>query len=462
MAVISQGFVPQAGEILNETVAANFLARAGGGFVDPASLGGGSGVVDLAYARLLSNATIVDAAQDLNFSGNQVGNIVNTNGVFTLLAGKTYQISANMYGLAFDQASTQGNVRVVDSANIQLPGTPNMILRPGADISLNGQVSSITFLINPSVNTNIKFRVDAAGVGRSFQIGQVESSITIIQVGSTATTNINPSEAFPATPTTGVSIYTETRWNPNGDLAYVNKSGSRVPLQRALRFNQTHWMSAIGNGTGTYSNGLVITATGTATGRNVAVTNLFTASRRLGYVSAATAGASAGVRHALAQYFRNNGLGLGGYRATMTFGVSGFQSTMRVFAGMTATTAALGNADPSTFGNYIAIIKDAGDTNYFLAHNDSAGTATKINLGTNFPVTASNEAWIRLTIVSVPSTAIYYYIENLSNNQVATGTITTDVPTNTTLLVPQIWANNNAVAAAVGIDFGIVCIDTLY
>jgi hypothetical protein len=144
--------------------------------------------VDYGYARLTTNAAIANAAADLVLDSNIQGNIPNAGGVFTLSAGKTYVISANFYGRGFDQNTTQGAVRFVDSGNTQVVGSPNVVLRPSTDVTLNGTMPGFEFVFTPTVTGSYKFRADAAGLARSYQVGQAESSVSIRQLGSTSNT----------------------------------------------------------------------------------------------------------------------------------------------------------------------------------------------------------------------------------------------------------------------------------
>jgi hypothetical protein len=144
--------------------------------------------VDYAYARLSTNTSVANAATDVVLNANLQGNIPNAAGVFTLTAGKTYSLSANFLGLSFDQATTQGTIRFVDSTNTQVSGSPSIVLRPSTDTSLNGTTPGFEFVFTPPATGDYKFRADAAGVGRSFQIGQSESSVSIHQLGSSLNT----------------------------------------------------------------------------------------------------------------------------------------------------------------------------------------------------------------------------------------------------------------------------------
>ena len=57
-------------------------------------------------------------------------------------------------------------------------------------------------------------------------------------------------------------------------------------------------------------------------------------------------------------------------------------------------------------------------------------------------------------------TTIGYSIENLSTGAFLEGSVTTNIPSNTTLLSPQIWTNNGTTALACGIDISSQYIET--
>ena len=61
---------------------------------------------------------------------------------------------------------------------------------------------------------------------------------------------------------------------------------------------------------------------------------------------------------------------------------------------------------------------------------------------------------VTVTFFAAPNAAsIGWRVARLDRGDVASGTITTDLPPTTTFLAPHIYVNNNAVAAAVILDF---------
>ena len=80
---------------------------------------------------------------------------------------------------------------------------------------------------------------------------------------------------------------------------------------------------------------------------------------------------------------------------------------------------------------------DAADTNIQFMHNDGSGTATKIDLGASFPKPNVDLTSVyEVALFAPPGTtqSLSYEVTNLVSGAVATGTITTDIPTAATLL----------------------------
>jgi hypothetical protein len=190
-----------------------------------------------------------------------------------------------------------------------------------------------------------------------------------------------------------------------------------------------------------------------------------TSMKRLGYVSAATAGASCGARLGALQFWRGNGSGLGGFTLIARFGISDALAVAnaRMFVGLRAATVVIGNVQPNTLLNIIGVGCLAGETNLSIYHNDGSGTATAINLGANFPTnTLSTDAYELALFCAPNGSEVSYAVRRLNTAFEASGTITTDIPANTQLLAPQLWRNNGGTTLAVGLDMMSVYIETDY
>lgn len=265
----------------------------------------------------------------------------------------------------------------------------------------------------------------------------------------------------PVTPATGNTIFSRQRANRNM-VTQIAPSGVSFALQPALFTNKIGWWTANGNGTVIAVINITNTATGTATTRNVATTNLFTSIRRIGYVSAAAAGSSAGTRHGALQFWRGNASGLGGFYYVVRFGMSSAAAvaTQRTFIGFTASVAVIGNVEPSSLTNILGFGADSTDANFSFMHNAAAVT-TKETLSASFPARSLSADFMEIRIYCPPNgTTIGYSIENLSTGAFLEGSVTTNIPSNTTLLSPQIWTNNGTTALACGIDISSQYIET--
>lgn len=202
-----------------------------------------------------------------------------------------------------------------------------------------------------------------------------------------------------------------------------------------------------------------LTLVGTATARNVATTNMFTRARRLGLVSAAGTGSLASARQAAAQFTVGAGSGLGGFFKVVRFGISDAATVAgaRMFVGMSATTGAPTNVEPSTLLNCVGVGHGAADTNLKLFRGGSAAQAP-IDLGANFPTNTLNTDLYELALFTPPSSAdVRYEVTRLNTGHVATGTLANSggvaLPSTTTLLTGTwLYRTNNATALAVGID----------
>lgn len=212
------------------------------------------------------------------------------------------------------------------------------------------------------------------------------------------------------------------------------------------------------------------TAAGTATARNVATTNLFSRMRRLGYVSAATAGSLAGARVPVAQVTLADGAGAGGFFKVVRWGISDavLQTVARTFVGVSSSVAAPTNVNPATLTNSIGMGHAEGASTMSLYYGGSTAQAP-IDLGANFPANTTNTDAYELALFAPPSsTGLSWEVTRLNTGHVAAGTIANTnpgvtLPTSTTLLTYlQAWRSNNTAAAAVGLDIMSDYIETDY
>jgi hypothetical protein len=274
---------------------------------------------------------------------------------------------------------------------------------------------------------------------------------------------IEDQAAIPATPTTGMKLWSRSMAGRR-HLYAVDPAGDSYPLQPHIARNRVGRWNPIGNATTVpLTEGIAApTATGTATARNVATTNMLTAMRRLGYVSASTAGSLAGPRLAAAQFWRGNAAGLGGFTLYCRFATSDAAavSGARMFVGLSASTAAPTNVEPNTVNNSVGVGQIAASNNLQIITRD-ATTAQTIDLGASFPAnTLSADVYELLLFCAPNGSTIGYRVERMNTGDVAEGTLSANLPVNTTLMGIQLWRSNNATALAVGLDLIHLQIET--
>ena len=247
--------------------------------------------------------------------------------------------------------------------------------------------------------------------------------------------------------------------------AYIGPSGVGSALQPFLGRNKIGYWNPGGNGTvQPLAFGMAApTLVGTGAARNVATTNLLTSMRRIGVASASTAGASGSFRTAAAQYFLGNSAGMGGFRIVIRYGCSDAATVAdaRSFVGLVPGSGSISNVNPSTFINCIGLGSDSGESTLSIMHNDGSGTATKIALGANFPDhTLSADAYELALFAAPNSLSVGYQVTRLNTGDVASGTITTNLPAANFLMSLQVGRNNGTTALAVALDLVSLYVET--
>lgn len=177
--------------------------------------------------------------------------------------------------------------------------------------------------------------------------------------------------------------------------------------------------------------GVLLTTTGTADDSGTGPSyggNSFARWVRRRYVSAASAGSN--VAHSTGSYkivdFTNDGQFFVSTHVGNEDAIA--VTTGRNFFGF-YNASSFPNVNPSTGGDIFCLGNDSTDANMQIIHNDSSGTATKINLGSNFPAnTVSVDHYLFQFWKFSGSTTIYYRVKNIHNGVEAIGNVTTDLP----------------------------------
>ena len=238
---------------------------------------------------------------------------------------------------------------------------------------------------------------------------------------------------------------------------WIGPSGVDTPFQANLGFNRVAFSEAIGTAncsTGATGFGSSSTGAGTCTAPALASTNLLTSVRRMGFSTTATAGTVSYQKQSQLQVWRGNAAGRGGFFYTTRFAMSTLASGNRAFVGLTDSVAAPTNVDPTTSGTIgrlgMAINASTGNWNFV---NNVAGTAPTVTaLGASFPLNTTD--LYELILYSAPNgSSIGWRVTDISTGAQTSGSVSSNMPANTTFLAPQFWLTNNATAAAAIMDF---------
>ena len=243
---------------------------------------------------------------------------------------------------------------------------------------------------------------------------------------------------------------------------FVGPFGMDSVLQPHTVFNNQRLLRAASGTTPTLLN-MPNTTVGTLATLGLTATNLRKQTARVSVTSATTANAASELRSAVTLVWLGNAPGLGGFFCVFRFGEGSTTALQRLFVGLHSSTSAIATTqNPAALTNIIGIGHGSADTTLSLMHNDSAGVATQIDLGANFP--ANNTAAVyELVLFAAPNAVVVQYrVRRLDTGAEASGTLSTDLPTATTFLTHHEYMNNGGTAAAVVLEVICVGIETDY
>jgi len=195
------------------------------------------------------------------------------------------------------------------------------------------------------------------------------------------------------------------------------------------------------------------TVSGTAAAISISTGSTINRTIRLQVPSTSTVGAKSGIRSASIRHSVGQGfffsVGWCIRDAAYVAGAKQFHGFLPI-----TTLGTLSNTvDNSSLINLIGVGSDAADTNLQVIYNDGVGTASKIDLGVDFPANrtagATLEAFYIFDMYNEPGTStVKYKITNRTTGATAQGTLTTDLPGIDTLLGVQCLRTNGATGLA--------------
>jgi hypothetical protein len=251
--------------------------------------------------------------------------------------------------------------------------------------------------------------------------------------------------------------------------AIVGPSGLDTALQPILARNKVAIWTAQGNAGVGSEWGINLSTTGAGTNANVATTNLHSyMQRREWLVTTASTTAVAGFRgNAQTKTVGGPAAALGGFHLVWRWAPATGMANVshRAFAGMRGSTAAPTDVNPSSLINICGMGYDAADTTIQFMHNDGSGNASKIDLGAAFPKpSVDRTAVYEIAMFCPPGTTqeLSYQVTDLVTGEVATGTVTTNLPATSTLLAPSSYVSVGGVSSVIGLMVSSLYLESDY
>lgn len=416
------------------------------------------------------NRTVAQVKTDLGLTGTNSGDqtITLTGDVTGSGTGSfaatlaTVNSNTGTFGSATQvaQVTLDAKGRATAAANVTItPDWSNITSKPAAVTALSGtntgdqtSIVGITGTLaqfNTAVTDADLARTDAANTFTGTQtFGQQ-------QVRTGLTTD-------PASPADGTDWY-DSRI---GTFKTVVGSRTRDVLADFIASGAFAW-KAVNGATAPTSIGIAApTATGTATAASIATTNRHTMFPRLeALVTVAATTAVAGFRGTTNLVTLGGASAdLGGFRLTIIWGpATGVAtSTNRAFVGLSTSTSAPTDVEPSTLVNMIGMGWDAADANIQLMQNDGSGTATKTSTGIAVPAVDRTSVY-KLELFSPKGTtqSCQWRVTDMVNGTVADGSVNTNLPGTTTLLSPRGWMSAGGTSSVIGIALMSMYLDPL-
>lgn len=247
-----------------------------------------------------------------------------------------------------------------------------------------------------------------------------------------------------------------------GYLDVQGSGGRDYPLQPFLGTNsiRTHTPNTT---TTIQIYGMPVTSVGTVSTPTLASTNFSTQFRRWRLTSAATSNSAAENRSAITHVWRGNAAGLGGFTFITRINLSTLPANHRGFFGLTSSTGAISTTQsPIALTNCLGFAYESGETNWRFQHNDSSGSATRVDLGANFPTNSTTAVFTMFVYSALNGSEIGYRLVREETGDIVDGSVNTDLPSNTTFMTYHNYMNNGGTAAACSFDCGGVYIETDY
>jgi hypothetical protein len=342
-----------------------------------------------------------------------------------------------------------------DNGNIVLSnGGFNTIIAGNSTANVIITFASVSASLNPAgANSQIQYN-----------LGGTFAASNKLTIDADQFAVVGETTSVPIASAAGTKLFAKNQAGVS-DLSYISSQGISSRIQPCFTTTKHVLYTAPGTVSGANLIGGGSTIVGSVV-RNVSNLNLLQSTRRLGFVTGAGAGSTAGQQlNASAGCWRGNAAGRGGFHFICRFGMSSAAAvaTQRAFIGMTggSPSVLLGNVEPSTNATgTLGFALDSADTNWFFLCGGA--TPTKIAIVGTFPVRDLSQTLMEAHIFCAPGGSTISYSLEVIGGAFTSGSTSTNLPANTIFFVPQIWTSNGSTAIAAGIDLVSMTVETPY
>lgn len=284
-------------------------------------------------------------------------------------------------------------------------------------------------------------------------------SVANIETNDT-TLILNGQSGAPTTSAANVGVYARNFGSETWPEFSLNHF--TAPIQRSmLQARRREWRPH-GANTSATTFGLSIATSGTTAAYAMTAGDRKESAKYVNYRTSATAGNVAGVR-GTTLYVCSGASDYGGYYFCSQSSMLNNLATGRNMTGLHGASGAFPAASTAftSLTDVIGLGFEHGATEYSIVHNDASGTATTIPLGSSFPTASVNVSWMILEIFCRRgASSVSYRVTNLKNGAIAQGSISTNLPSSTTLLTPITYCSNGTTASLSSMAIGTISLET--
>lgn len=347
------------------------------------------------------------------------------------------------------------------------PTTANLTLAYYGGTIINSagaytQVANGTVTLDPSTTSYVEVSADGvvsentsgftAGSTRLYTVVTGANGITsytdwrTCQIGGTGAAplilNLSPSSIVP--PATGGAL-------PRGLFPSIGR-------------RRVFWAQASTVPTALAVHGISASVSGTSSNPGIGShTTIFNSAARVRYATSAAINNRAGILFQDSLLLRGNVADAGGFILEGIWGANQINADSVFLCGVYGTNSLPGTSDPSALTNFAGFAFDNGDAQFQFMHNDASGVCTKVPLGADFPrPTAATDLYFWQIYCDPNGSSIGYYLLNLADTtKVVVGSVSSNLPVNTTPLYPVIALGTGpTTATAVHLDFCRLFVET--